>query len=54
MTDEEPCEGKLSRTVLKTSRRGDSTAEFNPAKQIQRIAGPEGGAIIGAEIEVDG
>jgi len=29
--DEEPCEGKLSCTVLKTSRRGDSTAEFNPS-----------------------
>jgi hypothetical protein len=26
---EEPCEGKLSRTVLKTSGTGDSLAEFN-------------------------
>lgn len=26
---EEPCEGKLSRTVLKTSGVGDSLAEFN-------------------------
>ncbi len=39
--DEEPCEGKLSRTVLKTSRKGDFTAEFNPAQQIQRIARPD-------------
>jgi hypothetical protein len=27
--DEEPCDGKLSCTVLKTSRKGDLTAEFN-------------------------
>jgi len=26
---EEPCERKLSRTVLKTSEAGDSLAEFN-------------------------
>jgi len=26
---EEPCEGKLSCTVLKTSGTGDSLAEFN-------------------------
>ena len=26
---EEPCEGKLSCTVLKTSETGDSFAEFN-------------------------
>ena len=26
---EEPCEGKLSCTVLKTSEAGDSLAEFN-------------------------
>jgi hypothetical protein len=30
---EEPCEGKLSRTVLKTSGTGDSLAEFNEADQ---------------------
>jgi hypothetical protein len=28
-TIEEPCEVKTSRTVLKTSRTGDSLAEFN-------------------------
>jgi putative transposase len=37
---EEPCEGKLSRTVLKTSGAGDSLAEFNnslPAfKEVRR------------------
>jgi hypothetical protein len=28
-TIEEPCEAKVSRTVLKTSGTGDSLAEFN-------------------------
>ena len=31
---EEPCEVKISRTVLKTSRRGDSAAEFNLCKYV--------------------
>ena len=35
---EEPCEVKVSRTVLKTSRRGDLTAEFNV--RLLRFGGP--------------
>jgi hypothetical protein len=31
---EEPCEGKLSRTVLKTSGTGDSLAEFNTQERV--------------------
>jgi putative transposase len=34
---EEPCEGKLSCTVLKTSGIGDSLAEFNPNHQQEKI-----------------
>ena len=42
--DEEPCEGKLSCTVLKTSRKGDLAAEFNILlpRRLQCKARPEG------------
>ena len=30
---EEPCAGKLASTVLETSRRGDSPAEFNTLRE---------------------
>jgi uncharacterized protein (DUF433 family) len=34
---EEPCDGKLSSTVLKTSGIGDSLAEFNQVVKFTRI-----------------
>ena len=35
---EEPCEVKISRTVLKTSGAGDSLAEFNTLHEIVNTA----------------